>query len=81
MNINSPLLLIECLMTIKKTLHKTSGLNSILLNAIKVFSNDLKSAQRFLRLTRRWHTYIYKEWQVGSLNILPKKGDHSNGWN
>ena len=62
----------------KLTLHKATGLNGVSPNAIKALDDDNKLI--LFRLCAEYfdNTVDIEEWHMGSLKILPKKGDLTN---
>ena len=82
-DIGSPLNFQEFNVAIKKlTLHKATGLNGVSPNAIKALDDDNKLI--LFRLCAEYfdNTVDIEEWLMGSLKILPKKGDlmNPNNW-
>ena len=78
-NLDIPLSLKEFKRAIKKlTLHKAPGLNRVSPNVIKVL--DEENIQVLFDICSRYFEGNFKieEWQIGSLKILPKKGDLTN---
>lgn len=62
----------------KLTLHKSPGLNGVFPNVLKVLDDD--NTMIWIEICSKYFegNYDIKEWQVGSLTILPKNGNLSN---
>ena len=60
------------------TLHKAPGLNVILSNAVKVLNDENKKILFNIFSNCFDGDEIIDDWQLGSLKVIPKKGDFTN---